>query len=181
MEVIERGLTWARLRPHLPDLGPSDLLVLEANLAPALAAALLGRFGGRTRVVFEGVSVEKLQRHAGSLRDLFLLSTNEEELAAARAGGGREWARSFLAERRIGHWLIGRGRNGARLLEREQDGRVRSRTFPPARVVRAADTTGAGDRLLAGVLARLDRAGSVERALPGAMREVEKAIEEGKL
>jgi sugar/nucleoside kinase (ribokinase family) len=195
MGVIEK-LTLARLQPRLPPLGPADLLVLEANLAPTLARALLRRHAGRTRVVFEGVSVEKLLRHEPVLRDLYLLSVNREEAEALRArvapgASGQNWLGRFLRERRIAHLLVPSGRRGARLHVLEAGGSLRSASFAPQRVVRTADSTGAGDRLLAALLARLVRAGSagrgraavdgprMERILPAAMREVEKALEEG--
>jgi hypothetical protein len=93
MEVIERGLSWQRLRARLPALAGRDFLVLEANISPALAAALIRHLGGRTRLVFESVSVEKLLRHAEGLRDLFILSANEtESRALALSGGGSEKA-----------------------------------------------------------------------------------------
>jgi len=212
MRVVELGLTWPRLRPHLPALGRGDLLVLEANLAPALVRALLRRFASRARVVFEAVSVEKLLRHEAGLRDLYLLSVNEEE-ARALAGRvapharGTGWLAPFLRERRIEHLLVPRGRRGARLYACAADGRLRTASFAPARVIGTRDSTGAGDRLLAALLSRLahegrapaaethrlgptgraaqaskaERTAEVERALPWAMREVEKALEEGRL
>jgi sugar/nucleoside kinase (ribokinase family) len=186
MAVIEQGLTLPRLHPFLPPLGPGDLLVLEANLSPLLVQALLRRYAGRTRAVFEGVSVEKLLRHEVGLRDLFLLSVNQEEAVALRArvaprSRGEEWVARFLRERRIAHLLVPRGRRGVRLHSLEADGRVSSASFAPARVVHASDSTGAGDRLLAAVLARVAGGASIGRTLPLAMREVEKALEEGTL
>jgi sugar/nucleoside kinase (ribokinase family) len=187
MRIIERGLTWRRVAPLLPALGPRDLLVLEANLAPELVSRLIRRFGGHTRLVFESVSIEKLLRHQEGLRDLYLLSANREELAALRtrrgypARRGAGWLRAFMAERRIAYLLEGRGRLGVRLHALSADGRTRVAEQEPERVVRSSDTTGAGDLLLAAVLARLGRGGSPETALPGAVRQVEKAIEEGRL
>jgi len=199
MRIIEHGLTWRRVAPLLPALGPQDLLVLEANLAPELVSRLIRRFGGRTRLVFESVSVEKLLRHQEHLRELYLLSANREELAALRArlgsparGGqsgrrsgsqrrGEGWLRAFLEERRIAHLLEGRGRLGVRLYALSAGGRMRVKEQGPGRVVRSRDTTGAGDLLLAAVLAGLARGGSPETALPAAVRQVEKAIEEGRL
>jgi sugar/nucleoside kinase (ribokinase family) len=198
MAVIERGLTWARLRERLPPLGPADFLVLEANLAPELAGALLHRFAGSTRVVFEGVSIDKLLRHEPGLRDLFLLSVNEEEARALRTrvaprAHGDRWVAPFLRERRIAHLLVLLGRRGVRLHSLGADGGPRSARFAPARLVRAGDSTGAGDRLVAALLARLARSASsgrrgtpggplrLERVLPAAMREVERALEEGAL
>jgi sugar/nucleoside kinase (ribokinase family) len=186
MTVIERGLTLRRLGPHLPSLGPEDLLVLEANLAPDLVRALLARFAGRTRVVFEGVSVEKLLRHEPGLRGLYLLSVNREEAGALRervapGPGGERWIAQFLRQRGIANLLVPRGAGGVRLHSVGPGGRVRSTRFAPARVVRAPDSTGAGDRLLAAVLARAGGGASIARVMPAAMREVEKAMEEGTL
>ena len=196
MAVIEKGLTWARLKTRLPALGPADLLVLEANLAPELADALLRRMAGRTRVVFEGVSIDKLLRHEPGLRDLYLLSVNQEEAGALRArvaprARGWLWVPRFLRDRRIAHLLVPRGRRGVRLHALGEKGGLRTASFAPTRLVRAEDSTGAGDRLLAALLARLARAESagrsrpagelVERILPAAMAEVERALEEGTL
>ncbi len=198
MAVIESGLSLARLRAHLPALGEGDLLVLEANLAPALLEALLRRYGGSTRVVFEAVSVEKLLRHEPVLRDLYLLSVNQEEAAALRARvaprtRGQAWVPRFLRERRIAHLLVPSGGRGVRLHAQGEKGSLRSASFPPTRRVRAQDSTGAGDRLLAALLERLVRSESagrrpagrgaplIARALPAAMREVERALEEGTL
>ena len=186
MTVIERGLTLPRLGPRLPSLGAEDLLVLEANLAPGLVRALLGRFAGRTRVVFEAVSVEKLLRHEPGLRGLYLLSVNREEAGALRGRvapgtGGERWIAQFLHQRGIANLLVPSGASGVRLHSLRPDGRVHSVHFAPARVVRARDSTGAGDRLLAAVLARVGGGTSSARAVPAAMREVEKALEEGTL
>jgi len=179
MEVIERGLTWKRLAPRFPRLAAQNLLVLEANLAPSMVGTLIRRCAKRTRIVFESVSVEKLMRHADHLRDLYLLSVNEDELAALRGRVGAE--RRFLIERGIGNLLVTRGPRGARLHSRTDDGKLRVTSLPPARVIRTQDTTGAGDRLLAALLSRVIGGASPETALPEAMREVEAALEEGSL
>jgi sugar/nucleoside kinase (ribokinase family) len=145
MAVIEQGLSWARLRARLPELGAKDFLVLEANLAPELVRSLIRHAGARTRVVFESVSVEKLLRHADNLKSLYLLSGNEAEVralgewfAAGRAdatesrespsglgsGSGRasrsdRWVQDYLEERDIEQLLVTRGRHGVRLYQRE--------------------------------------------------------------
>jgi sugar/nucleoside kinase (ribokinase family) len=149
---------------------------------------VIRRYAGRTRLVFESVSVEKLLRHQEHLRDLFLLSANREELAALRdclaPGSARNsagWLRAFLAERQIAHLLVPRGRQGARLYRLDTQGRVEVTETPPRRVVPAADTTGAGDLLLSALLSRLGRGREPTGALPEAMREVERALEKGSL
>lgn len=186
MDVIERGLTWARLRSPLAALTSKDLLVLDANLAPAVVDSILGRHGTRLRVAFEGVSVEKIRRHAAHLRDLFLLSVNADEARALRGAAaprarGEGWVGSFLASRRMAHLLVGRGARGARLYARAADGRIRVHDAAPTRGIRARDTTGAGDRLHSALLARLARGLRPDRALPEAVRDVERAIEVGRL
>ena len=190
MRAVEEGLTEAFVGEALAGLAGDDLLVLEANLAAPLAAGLIGRYAGKARLAFETVSEEKAARHAAALRGLFLLSTNEEE-AAVLVGGppvaGPAVSASpgvledpallrFQAERRIELLLVTRGARGASLYRGG-----RRRDFPPQRVVAAEDTTGAGDRLLAGLLAGLAAGREPEDALPAAMRGVEQALAEGSL
>ncbi len=204
MRAVEEGLTEAFVRKALAGLAPGDLLVLEANLAPGLAAALIERYAGKVRLVFETVSVEKVLRHAAALRGLFLLSTNEQEATALVAGGpaagpahpapAGATVRSaaggsaspyvledpallrFQAERAIEVLLITRGARGASLY---RDGRRQD--FPAGRVVPVEDSTGAGDRLLAGLLDGLAGGMAPEAALSAAMRAVEAALGEGRL
>jgi sugar/nucleoside kinase (ribokinase family) len=127
MDVIQEGLTWAHLRARLPELGSGDMLILEANLSPTLARTLIRRFGRKTRVVFEGVSVEKLLRHQEGLSDLFLLNANEDELRALgrvytdpspdTSPGGRAPSQAVADPRAPGRPSPGRpaaGRNGTR-------------------------------------------------------------------
>jgi pseudouridine kinase len=192
MGVIERGLSWQRLRARLPVLAERDLLVFEANISPALAGALIRHLGGTTRLVFESVSVEKLLRHAEGLRDLFLLSANEAEFRAlASSGDGIEKAeagsgagsrfegsvKSWLERRNIEQLLVTRGGRGVRLYRRSG----RTVTVRPGRAVRAADTTGAGDRLLAAYLEALEEGREEEPALRRAVEVVRRSLEEGSL
>jgi sugar/nucleoside kinase (ribokinase family) len=188
MAVIEEGLDWPRLAPHLPELGPADLLVLEANLAPALVQRLLERFAGATRVVFESVSVEKLLRHASVLRGLYLLSGNEEEIRglAPDPGGipggnpvGEGWVQAFLERRGVDNLLVTRGGRGVRLHARSAPGKPLE--LPPGRLVTTRDSTGAGDRLLAGVLSGLGRRQELPAAVASAMDAVEQSLEEKSL
>jgi sugar/nucleoside kinase (ribokinase family) len=202
MTVIERGLSWERLRARLPELGAGDFLVLEANLGPELVRSLIRHVGRKTRVVFESVSVEKLLRHAQNLRNLYLLSGNESEVRALgewynggqndRSAGG--WIRDILAERQIEQLLVSRGRRGVRLYQREEGeggtsaGSKHGRgakwspiTIAPGRLIEMADTTGAGDRLFSAYLEQLVRQGDPAVALRGAMETVERSIEEGTL
>jgi len=188
MQVVQDGLSWPQLRARLPELGAEDMLVLEANLAPTLVRTLIRRFGGRTRVVFEAVSVEKLLRHQEALADLYLLSANEDELRAlgrslaaspgSSPGRGEGWIAGFMSGRRIAHLLVSRGSRGARLYTLGQGGSVRKAEEAPRRVVAARDTTGAGDRLLAAVLDLADGEPELAAALPSALDAVSRALKE---
>jgi pseudouridine kinase len=187
MAVIEQGLTWERLRARLPDLGDRDYLVLEANLAPDLVRSLIRHAGKRTRVVFEGVSVEKLLRHAENLKNLYLLSGNEAEVRALgnwfadgrgnAAGSSRSpgWVQEYLSQMRIEELLVTRGRRGVRLHRRSERRPV---DIAPQRVIETADATGAGDTLLSAYLEALGLEADTPSALRQAVRSVERSIEE---
>jgi pseudouridine kinase len=196
MSVIERGLSWARLRARLPDLGPRDYLVLEANLAPDLVRGLIRHAGSKTRVVFESVSVEKLLRHAENLKNLYLLSGNEEEFRAlgdwfaafrsadggggapVRSSGSAGWVSEYLVGKQIEQFLVTRGRRGVRLWQREEP---KPTDISPARVIETSDTTGAGDALMAAYLEAVAQGAEQPDALSQAVRSVETSIQEGTL
>jgi sugar/nucleoside kinase (ribokinase family) len=150
---------------------PGELLVLDANLAPDLVGTLVERFAHRTRVVLEPVSVEKAARCRHALHDLFLVTPAEEE-AAALAGGGD--LAGWMEDRRIRYAVVSRGPSGADL---HWAGTVQR--FAPSRVVAAADTTGAGDRLLAALLDGLHGGLGMSAALRAAMETVETWLEKG--
>jgi sugar/nucleoside kinase (ribokinase family) len=192
MSVIEQGLSWARLRARLPELGGGDYLVLEANLAPELVRSLIRHAGKRTRVVFESVSVEKLLRHAENLKNLYLLSGNEAEVralggwfAAGPPTRSDRWVQDYLSDRSIEQLLVTRGRRGVRLYQRESgvsgSARRGSLNIPPGRVIEAAETNGAGDRLVSAYLEALNREAETVDALRRAVDTVERSIEEGTL
>ncbi len=170
LEAIER-LSETEVLAWIGEPAAGDLLVLDANLAPDLVAALVGRFARRMRVVLEPVSVEKAARCRGALHDLFLVTPTAEE-AEALAGGGALAA--WMAERAIAHVVVTRGPAGA---VRYAAGTTRE--FAPGRVVAAADTTGAGDRLLAALLDGLHAGLAMDAALRAAMETVETWLEKG--
>jgi sugar/nucleoside kinase (ribokinase family) len=175
--IVEQALTLEFATREIGDPGVRDFLVLDANLSPRLLADLVETYAGRTRVVFEPVSVEKTRRHLGALRRLFLTTPTAEELdafgAAESASGAAEPLR-FMAEREIAHLLVTRGPAGARLYSggRRVD-------FPPRVVVRARDTTGAGDQLLASLLSYLHEGREMEDAVRAAMDRVEERLLKG--
>lgn len=176
--IVERGLDLAFVRRRIGTLSPADFLVLDANLAPSLLASLVREYAARTRVVFEPVSVEKAARHAAALREIFLMTPTEEELAAILPGGDAEVARS-MEERGIANVLATRGRSGTSLYAAQGAGRAEREDFPPGRIIEASDTTGAGDLLLAHLLDCLHRCMAMREAVREAMSTVESCLQEG--
>ena len=168
--IIEQSLSVSFAQEQIGEPGPLDFLVLDANLSPATLAALAAKYARVTRLIFEPVSVEKAARHADSVRDLFLLTPTQEELAALAGGDIREYRR----DRRIANLLVTRGREGARLYDDEGEA-----DFSPTLVVEAADTTGAGDLLLASLISRLHSGEPVRKAVRAAMEEVEQKLRAG--
>ncbi len=165
--IVEESLSPSFVDTHVGTPGPGDYLVLDANLAPALLEDLVKRHALKTHVVFEPVSVEKAKRHAESLRGIFLMTPTEEEMAALAPGD----VTAYMAERQIEAILVTRGEKGACLYANGEQ-----REIPPATVVEARDTTGAGDLLLAALLSRLHGGADLTAAVVAAMRDVEKRL-----
>jgi sugar/nucleoside kinase (ribokinase family) len=165
--IVEQSLTAEFVIREIGTPGPSDFLVLDANLSPRLVAELVERYAEQTRLVFEPVSVEKTLRHAAGLRKLFLTTPTVEEMEAF----GAPDILGFMAEREIAHVLVTRGPEGTRLYG---DGRCVD--FPPRVVTRAPDTTGAGDQLLALLLSSLHGGRDLADAVRSAMDRVEERL-----
>jgi sugar/nucleoside kinase (ribokinase family) len=170
LAAIER-LPEAEVLAWIGEPGGGDLLVLDANLAPELVAALVDRFTRRMRVVFEPVSVEKAARCRGVLHDLFLVTPTAEEAESLAGGSGLP---AWMADRAVAHAVVTRGAAGTTLYSAGGEQR-----FAPGRVVAAADTTGAGDRLLAALLDGLHGGLGMDAALRAAMETVETWLEKG--
>jgi pseudouridine kinase len=168
--IVEQSLSVSFATAQIGEPGPADFLILDANLSSAVLAQLLKKYAGRTRVVFEPVSVEKSARHAASVRDLFLLTPTQEEMDSLAGGDYQEYRRS----RGISHILITRGRAGARLYDDEGE-----EDFAPEHVVETPDTTGAGDLLLASLVSCLHAGEQMHRAVRSAMRRVENKLRTG--
>jgi len=175
--IVEQALTSEFVTREIGAPGAGDFLVLDANLSPRLLAGLLERYAGRTRIVFEPVSVEKTRRHAGALRRVFLTTPTAEELegfGVAKSASGVMDPLQFMADREIAHLLVTRGPAGARLYS---EGRCVD--FPPRQVVRTQDTTGAGDQLLACLLTFLHEGRGMQDAVRAAMDRVEERLVKG--
>lgn len=168
--IVEQSLTPEFVMEAIGTPSPSDFLVIDANLSPGLVHALCERYRGLARLVFEPVSVEKSRRHAASLRGLFLMTPTVEEMEALGAPDVLE----FMAERGIANILVTRGAEGSRLYSQG-----RSVDFAPRRVVRAPDTTGAGDQLLAHLLSFLHEGRALPEAVRSAMDSVEDRLAQG--
>jgi len=128
------------------------------------------KYSGRTRVVFEPVSVEKAARHAKALEGLFLMTPTQEEMEALTGGGFQEFRRA----RRIACLLVTLGREGLRLFDDEGE-----EAFAPSHVVDAPDTTGAGDLLLASLVSHLHAGEPMRTAVRSAMHGVEQRLQAG--
>ena len=174
--IVEQALTPDFVMREIGEPSAEDYLVLDANLSPRLLASLVDRYAGRTRVVFEPVSVEKTRRHVQALRKLFLTTPTTEELnafGAQSASGGVDPLR-FMEDREIAHLLVTRGPAGTRLYS---EGRCVD--FPPRAVVNSHDTTGAGDQLLAFLLSFLHEGREMQDAVRAAMDRVEERLSRG--
>ncbi len=183
LSAAEQGLDAAFVRERLAEAQEGDLLVLDGTLSVPLVRSLVESLAARLRIVFEPVSVEKAARHSSSLRGCWLATPTEEE-AFALAGGARgapgvlsdEELFSYIGRAGIRQVLVTRGREGTALFS----GGVR-RDFRPERVVESPDTTGAGDLLVAGLLASLQAGADLTAAVREGMRGVERSLLEGGL
>jgi sugar/nucleoside kinase (ribokinase family) len=170
--IVEEALSPSFVEQSIGSPGPHDFLVLDANLSPGLLAGLVRRYAAATRVIFEPVSVEKAGRHRDALRGVYLMTPTEEETRALAPGG----LEAFMRDREIANVLVTRGEAGAVLYAAGK-----SVDYAPGTVIRASDTTGAGDLLLALLLSRLQRGEQIETAVPSAMRAVEERLAAGAL
>lgn len=170
--IVEQSLSVSFAVEQIGEPGRRDFLILDANLSFSVLAELVRRYSAQTRVVFEPVSVEKAARHARTLKDLFLLTPTEEEMAALTDADVQDYRRA----RRIGCVLVTLGRQGLRLYDDTGE-----EAFAPARVVDTPDTTGAGDLLLASLVSRLHAGEPMRTAVRSAMHGVEQRLQAGGL
>jgi sugar/nucleoside kinase (ribokinase family) len=166
--IVEESLSEDFVTRAIGDPGETDFLVLDANLSTGLLARLVSRYAARTRVVFEPVSVEKARRHLAALRHLSLTTPTSEELDALCPDD----VQRFVSERSIDAVLVTRGEAGTRLYH---GGSVTD--FEPRVVVKARDTTGAGDQLLASLVSLLHEGRVLAEAVRGAMDRVEQRLQ----
>ncbi len=160
MEIIDR-LELDTL--HLDD---AALVVVDGNLAHAQAARVMAAAAeADVPVAFEPVSVAKAARLADLVRDLFLVTPNNDELAALTGRTAADWQGSVtvLHDRGVEHVWLRTGAEGSWMCSRGLEPVHLSAV--PATVV---DVTGAGDAMLgAWVAAWLRGADPVEAARAG--------------
>jgi sugar/nucleoside kinase (ribokinase family) len=168
--IVEQALTPDFVSRQIGKTTPADFLVLDGNLSPSLLAGLVDRYADTARVVFEPVSVEKSRRHLPALRRLFLTTPTTEELEAFGAADPLR----FMAEREIANLLVTRGSEGVLLYSEG-----RRTELPPRVVVKARDSTGAGDQLLAFLLTSLHEGRGMQEAVRDAMDGVEALLQKG--
>lgn len=168
--IVEQALSLSFAAEQVGEPGPSDMLVLDANLSAPVLGGLIRTFASRTRVVFEPVSVEKAMRHLNSLRNLFLLTPTQEEMDALSGTSVEQ----FMGGRNIENLLVTRGHEGVTLYDAE--GRV---DLAPTVAVETSDTTGAGDLLLASLISGLQAGQPMRVAARAAMTAVEQRLLNG--
>jgi sugar/nucleoside kinase (ribokinase family) len=193
LSALENGLDAAFLIEAIGEPDAGDFLVLDGNLSAHAVRGTVERLAARVRILFEPVSVEKSLRHRASLPGCWLSTPSEKETAALVRGDD---ARGPLPEEsnqsgdpgitddEVFAWmheagsenlLVTRGERGTSLYT----GGTR-RDFPPGRVVRTKDSTGAGDLLVASLLGFLHQGRGLREAITPAMAVVESALGKGK-
>jgi sugar/nucleoside kinase (ribokinase family) len=151
--AFETAMTGAWLDGALEAVAPGDIVVVDANLpADSLAHLVRALHERGAWLVFETVSVDKSARAREGVRDLFLATPTEDELASLMGVSAPTLAdiSAWMAERRIEHVVVTLGRQGLRWLHAGE-----SRLLEPTRALEVSDTTGAGDTLLGALLAGL--------------------------
>ena len=161
MAILEQ-LTPACCIQHLPAPKPGEWLLLDCNLQAATLAHLLS--SGRTAVV-DAVSVAKCRRVEAHLPAVHLLKVNRLEAAAlsgipVRAPEDALRAAHALHALGVKRVVVSLGAEG--VVWCDTDG---STGFLEARHVPVVNTTGAGDALLAGIVAGLQRQMSLSQAV----------------
>ena len=168
--IVEPGLTLPFVQRAIGTPLADDFLVMDANLSPSLLAGLIDRYAGKMRVVFAPASGEEARRHREALRGIFLMTLAAGELESLTGGDPRQ----FMTDRSIPHIVATRGEAGVRLY-----GADAVTDLAPRKVIRAPDTTGAGDFLLACLLSSLSSGRDMPAAVRAAMDRVEQRLQSG--
>jgi pseudouridine kinase len=161
MAILER-VTPAFCSQHLPAQAPGMLQLMDCNLPEATLAYLLGL---ERESVVDGVSVAKCQRVRHHLQGLFLLKGNRLEAQAwtgLAVNTPEEGMRAAQALHSKGVQRVVVSLGGQGVCWCDADGVA---SFQAAREVPVVNTTGAGDALLAGIVAALQRQLPLARAV----------------
>ncbi len=199
LSALEAGLDADFILDAVGEPEAGDIVVLDGNLSADAVKAVVERLSAKARVVFEPVSVEKSLRHRASLKGCWLATPSEKEAAAlvrgsedggAPGGGGAAGAAgapgggAAITDEEVAAWiqtagpaslLVTRGERGTSLFD--AGGR---KDFPPGRVARTADSTGAGDLLVAALLGLLSEGKGLAESVVPAMAVVEQALQKGR-
>lgn len=161
MDILQT-LTPALCAQSLARTPQEEMLLLDCNLPAPTLAHLLAQ--GRA-VAVDGVSVAKCVRVANHLHGIFLLKLNHMEAQAltgqeVRSPAQAQQAARALQVRGAQRVLISLGALGVCWADLDAVPQFRA-----ARPVPVCSATGAGDALMAGVVAALQRGGSMEDAV----------------
>lgn len=155
------------LLSKLDTLGEGDTLVLAGSIPPSLPADIYGRILGR----LEGKRVRCVVDVPGNLLKStlsyrpFLIKPNAEELGelfGVKINSSQDVITYGKKAQEMGasNVLVSLGKEGAMLLA--EDGSIFSQQPPEGKVV---NSVGAGDSMVAGFLAGLERSGDLQKAL----------------
>ncbi len=165
--AIFDALTPERLKPLLPRLGQAKWLFIDCNLPQQTIRSLID-FAAQSecRLAADAVSVAKAARLPDDMAGLDLLCLNRDEAAAMLDAGVLQPQQLVgqLLERGPDHVVLTLGEEGC--LIGGPDG-----VEPiPAVAADPVDATGAGDAMVAGILARLVAGGSLRDAAIAGMQ-----------
>lgn len=182
--AFEAGMNQTLIDKALTSVTPADLVVADANMHSRALGYLIDQLARRhVPLVFETVSFDKAARAADLVRDVFLTTPTQQELAALL---GIDDARDvdnhlvlqWMVERRVEHVIVTMGSRGLRWLHQGT-----ALDLEPTRNVPTSDTTGAGDTFLGHLLQLLrrimtaDRAQPIAALMPGLLRQAMDAVE----
>lgn len=173
VSAVEIALDEAIVVEELSGASRNDLVIIDANLRADTAVRVAEHLDGSCRLIFEPVSVGKIERHLETIGGIFLVTPDEEEFDAiiGRSAADSE-VYEYLRRRRIENILVTRGKRGLTLYTHRGGAGLR-RDYQPRRLVETADSTGAGDILVANIAEGVHAGADLSDAIPVAMARVE--------
>jgi len=171
-KVSEEGFTRTFLLKTVKQIKEKDLVIIDANLNPDAIEFIINVCKKKkTQVIFETVSVEKTLRSRNVLKDIFLMGPTEEELKALLGRFSKQSIISFMNKNRIQNLILTKGKEGLEwYFLKDLEGQ--KNVFKPHNVIKAKDTTGAGDLLLASIVNNMTKF-NIHKSIELSMRQVE--------